>query len=162
MATWVTQELREIVESRFPVRGDARGIFGHSMGGHGALVLALRHPELYRSVSAFAPIVAPSAVPWGIKAFSRYLGDDRAAWAQWDACELLRTRRFVGTPLVDQGTADKFLDRELQPHRLQARCDEVDQPLVLRMHEGYDHSYFSIATFVEDHLCHHAAQLGIA
>jgi S-formylglutathione hydrolase len=160
MHSYVTAELPAFVESNFPVAGDARGIFGHSMGGHGALVAALRHPDRYRSVSAFAPIVAPSRVPWGEKAFSRYLGDDRAAWAEYDACELVRRRRFDGTLLVDQGTSDQFLERELKPQLLAKACAESGQPLELRMYEGYDHSYWFIATYIEDHLRHHARALG--
>jgi S-formylglutathione hydrolase len=160
MHAYVTEELRALVEARFPLDGARRGIFGHSMGGHGALVLALRHPELYRSVSAFAPIVAPSQVPWGEKAFTGYLGVDRAAWQAWDATALLATARLPGTPLVDQGLADKFLERELRPELLEAACARVGQPLRLRRHEGYDHSYYFIATFVEDHLRHHAEALG--
>lgn len=159
MATYVTRELRELVESNFPVRADARGIFGHSMGGHGALVLSLREPDLYRSVSAFAPIVAPSRVPWGEKAFAQYLGSNITEWKEWDAVELLRTRRWPGEVLVDQGLADKFLERELRPQLLEDACREAGQPLRLRRHAGYDHSYYFISTFVEDHLRHHAAVL---
>jgi S-formylglutathione hydrolase len=160
MRTWVTREVRELVENQFPLRGDARGIFGHSMGGHGALSIALGLPAEYRSVSAFAPIVAPSQVPWGQKAFSRYLGDDRARWAPFDTVELLRSgKTFSGPLLVDQGTADKFLERELKPDLLREACAAAKQPLELRSHEGYDHSYYFIATFVEDHLRHHAKTL---
>jgi len=150
MATYVTEELRAVVEKNFPV-SDARGIFGHSMGGHGALVLALRNPGLYRSVSALAPIVAPSRVPWGEKAFSNYLGSDRARWHEWDATELARSHKFPGPVLIDQGMADKFLERELRPELLEEVSD-----VRVRRHEGYDHSYYFIATFVEDHLRHHA------
>ncbi len=159
MHTYVTRELREAVEKAFPVRDDLRGIFGHSMGGHGALTLALKHPELYRSVSAFAPIVAPSKVPWGEKAFAGYLGEDRDAWRAWDACELVARHRFATAPLVDQGTADKFLARELQPERLVKACAAAGQSLTVNLREGYDHSYYFIATFVESHLRHHAAML---
>lgn len=159
MHSWVVEELPALIEERFPIRAGARSLFGHSMGGHGALVIALRHPERYRSVSAFAPIVAPSQVPWGQKAFSRYLGPDRAAWAAYDSVELLRRGRFGGTLLVDQGTADKFLDRELQPERLRAACAEAGQPLELRLRDGYDHSYHFIASFVEEHLRFHARAL---
>lgn len=158
MHEYVTRELREVVEARFGLESTARGVFGHSMGGHGALVLSLRHPELYRSVSAFAPIVAPSQVPWGQKAFGGYLAT-REEWSSWDAVELLKTRRFPGTPLVDQGLADKFLERELRPELLEEACRAAGQPLRLRRHDGYDHSYYFIATFVEDHLRHHAAAL---
>jgi S-formylglutathione hydrolase len=160
MHSYVTDELPALVERNFPVAAEARGIFGHSMGGHGALVAALRHPDRYRSVSAFAPIVAPSRVPWGEKAFSRYLGDDRGAWAEYDACELVRRRRRDGTLLVDQGTNDQFLERELKPQLLAKACAESGQPLELRLHEGYDHSYWFIATYIEDHLRHHARALG--
>lgn len=159
MHTYVVDELPALVEREFPVAA-TRGIFGHSMGGHGALVLGLRHPDRYRSVSAFAPICAPMQVPWGQKAFSRYLGDDRAAWAEWDATELIaHGRRFFTTTLVDQGTADKFLVEQLKPERLREACAAAGQPLELRMHDGYDHSYWMIATLVEDHLRHHARAL---
>ena len=163
MHSYVVDELPALIEREFPVAADARGIFGHSMGGHGALVLALRHPERYRSVSALAPIVAPTEVPWGHKAFSRYLGADRAAWARVrrDARWCAR-RRFSGTLLVDQGTADKFLVEQLKPELLREACAAVGQPLELRLRDGYDHSYFFIATFVEDHLRHHARALGLA
>jgi S-formylglutathione hydrolase len=160
MHTYVTQELRALVEAQFPLLPDARGIFGHSMGGHGALSIALRNPSLYRSVSAFAPIVAPSRVPWGTKAFSRYLGDDLAAWAAYDACELVRVRPHPGKILIDQGTIDKFLERELQPELFAAACAAAGQELALHMRDGYDHSYYFIATFVEEHLRHHAQALG--
>ncbi len=160
MYTYVSEELPALIEAQFPVRHDARGVFGHSMGGHGALVLGLRQPERYRSVSAFAPIVAPAQVPWGEKAFSRYLGEDRAAWAAYDAVELVRAGRRAASPLlVDQGTSDKFLERELRPELLEAACAAAGQPLELRRHEGYDHSYYFIATLVEDHLRHHARLL---
>jgi S-formylglutathione hydrolase len=159
MESYVTEELRELVEQSFPIRDDARGLFGHSMGGHGALTLALRHPELYQSVSAFAPIVAPSRVPWGTKAFSRYLGDDRARWAEHDTCELLKSRTHPSTLLVDQGTQDKFLCDQLRPELLQEAAATSGQALTLRMRDGYDHSYYFIATFVEEHLVHHARAL---
>ena len=159
MRTYVTRELRQLVEGAFPLRSDARGIFGHSMGGHGALSIALGLPGEYASVSAFAPIVAPSRVPWGEKAFSRYLGSDRAAWAAHDTVELLASRTFPGKMLVDQGTSDKFLERELKPELLEEAAKRAGQSLELRMHEGYDHSYFFISTFVEDHLRHHAEAL---
>ena len=137
----------------------ARSISGHSMGGHGALTLALKHPQQYRSVSAFAPIAAPSEVPWGQKAFSRYLGDHHAVWAEHDACALVRRRPFGRPILVDQGLADKFLEPQLQPERFEAACAEAGQSLTLRRHAGYDHGYYFIASFIEDHLRHHAAQL---
>jgi S-formylglutathione hydrolase len=159
MERYVVDELPGLVERELPIAGDRRGIFGHSMGGHGALVLALRHPERYRSVSAFAPIAAPSLVPWGDKAFRGYLGGDRARWAEHDASALVRTRRFPGTLLVDQGTSDKFLTTQLRPELLATACAASGQPLALRLREGYDHSYYFIATFVEEHLRHHAAAL---
>lgn len=160
MERYVTEELRAVVEARFPVDSHRRGIFGHSMGGHGALTLGLRHPELYKSVSAFAPITAPASVPWGEKAFANYLGDDRSAWRAHDACCLLEDgKRFASPPLIDQGTADKFLVEQLQPERFEAVCQQVGQPFHLRRHEGYDHGYFFIATVVADHLRHHAEVL---
>jgi len=159
MDTYVTRELPDVVEASFPVLADARGIFGHSMGGHGALALALRNPDRYRSVSAFAPIVAPSRVPWGRKAFAGYLGADEAAWAAYDACALVRARSLPIPLLVDQGTADKFLDVQLKPELFEAACAESGQKLQLRRRAGYDHSYYFIATFVEEHLAHHARAL---
>lgn len=159
MKSYVTTELRAVVEASFPVSREARGIFGHSMGGHGALTLALSSPGLYRSVSAFAPIVAPSRVPWGEKAFRGYLGEDRARWADHDACELVKRAPFPGKILIDQGTADKFLERELRPDLFRAACAAAGQELELHMREGYDHSYWFISTFVEAHLRHHAAAL---
>jgi S-formylglutathione hydrolase len=159
METYVTRELPAVVEASFPVLPDARGIFGHSMGGHGALALALRNPGRYRSVSAFAPIVAPSRVPWGRKAFARYLGPDEAAWAGYDACALVRARPLPIPLLVDQGTADKFLDVQLKPELFEAACAEAGQSLQLRRHAGYDHSYYFVASFVDEHLAHHARAL---
>ena len=160
MESWVTHELRELVLSNFPTDPSRVGIFGHSMGGHGALTLALRHPELYRSVSAFAPIAAPTQCPWGEKAFSGYLGDDRPAWAGHDATALIQSGRRVPPLLIDQGMADQFLAGQLHPHLLEQACEAGGQPLTLRRHAGYDHGYYFIASFVEDHLRHHAAQLG--
>ncbi len=160
METWVVSELRTVVEARFPVDSDRRGIFGHSMGGHGALTLGLRHATLYKSVSAFAPIVAPSVVPWGQKAFSNYLGDDAASWRAHDACALIQDgKRFASPPLIDQGTADAFLEKQLQPERFEAACLKANQPFSLRRHDGYDHGYFFIATVIGDHLRHHAQVL---
>jgi S-formylglutathione hydrolase len=156
MQHYVVNELRDLVESSFPIAENARGIFGHSMGGHGALSIALAHPEAYRSVSAFAPIVAPSQVPWGQKAFTRYLGEDRAHWARYDTLELLKTQQFPGTLRVDQGTSDDFLARELRPELLEAACRASGQALDLRLRDGYDHSYYFIATFIDEHLEHHA------
>jgi S-formylglutathione hydrolase len=156
----VVFELPQWIEEHFPVRSDRRGIFGHSMGGHGALTLGVRHPSRYASISAFAPIVAPSEVPWGQKAFTGYLGEDRDAWAEHDACALVKKQpRSDVTLLVDQGLSDKFLERELRPELLEAACATSDQPLRLRRHAGYDHSYYFIATFMADHLRHHAGVL---
>lgn len=161
MESWVTSELVEVVERRFPIVPDRRGLMGHSMGGHGALTLSLRHPGRYTSVSAFAPICAPSEVPWGIKAFTSYLGADRSRWAEHDATALVAAgRRFPGRCLVDQGLADKFLDGQLRPERLEAVCGAAGVALTVRRHAGYDHGYYFIQSFIEDHLRHHAAALG--
>jgi S-formylglutathione hydrolase len=159
MASYVTHELRRIVIDDFEARDDRVGIFGHSMGGHGALVLALQNPGLYQSVSAFAPIAAPMQCPWGVKAFSGYLGDDRTAWARHDATELVKSGARVPPLLIDQGLADKFLSEQLHPEAFEAACVAAGQPLTLRRHDSYDHGYFFIASFVADHLAHHAAQL---
>ena len=159
MARYVTRELPGLVEANFPVRPDRRGVFGHSMGGHGALVTALKAPGRWQSVSAFAPISNPAAVPWGQKAFSRYLGDDRAAWEQWDASRLMRERPYPGPILVDQGTADQFLERELRPQALEEAARASGQQLTVRRQEGYDHSYWFIQTFMADHVAHHARRL---
>ena len=159
METHVVDELPALLAEGFPADIGRLGVCGHSMGGHGALVLALRHPEVFGSVSAIAPIVAPSQVPWGRKAFARYLGDDREAWAAHDACQLVRTRADARPILIDQGLADRFLDEQLQPERFEAACAEAGRPLALRRHAGYDHGYYFIATVIADHLRHHAATL---
>jgi S-formylglutathione hydrolase len=159
MGSYVTGELRELVNRSFPARADRIGVFGHSMGGHGALTLALTHPGLYRSVSAFAPIAAPMQCPWGVKAFGGYLGEDRAAWARHDATELVRAGARVPPLLVDQGLADQFLAQQLNPDRFEAACAEAGQSPTLRRHEGYDHGYYFIQSLVADHLAHHADQL---
>jgi len=159
MYDYVRDELPALVEAQLPVTG-ARSISGHSMGGHGALVLALRNPGRYRSVSAFSPIVAPSRVPWGIKAFTDYLGDDRDAWRRYDAVELVHAAEEQLPLLVDQGSADEFLSTQLRPEMLQVACETRGHPLVLRMQPGHDHSYYFIATFIGDHIAHHAAALG--
>lgn len=159
MYSYVAHELPGLVAEHFPVDPARSGIFGHSMGGHGALVVALREPERFRSVSAFAPIVAPTRVPWGHKALPRYLGDSPEAWAGYDACELVARRTFPGEILIDQGLADAFIDEQLQPERFEHACEQVGQRLRLRRHPGYDHGYYFIQTFVEDHLRHHAAAL---
>jgi S-formylglutathione hydrolase len=159
LESYVSEELPALIESHFPVASDRRGLLGHSVGGHGALTLALRHPDRYRSVSAFAPMVAPSQVPWGIQAFGRLLGPDRTRWAEHDATELVKRRRFPGVIRIDQGTADQFLATQLRPELFSAACAESGQPLELRMREGYDHGYWFIQSFVEEHLRHHAAAL---
>ncbi|MGH7141054.1 MAG: S-formylglutathione hydrolase [Minisyncoccia bacterium] len=158
--TWIVEELSALLAAEFGIAAERRGIAGHSMGGHGALTLALRHPDRYRSVSALAPIVAPSRVPWGEKAFPRYLGPDRAQWAEHDACELVKRQPFPGTILIDQGEADPFLTKQLKPELFEAACTEVGQALSLRRHPGYDHSYYFVASLIEDHLRHHADALG--
>jgi S-formylglutathione hydrolase len=158
MHDYIVDELPALIQAHFPAT-DARGISGHSMGGHGALVLALRNPGRYRSVSAFSPIVAPSQVPWGEKAFSAYLGPDRSAWSQWDASELVATATERLPLLVDQGDADEFLGGQLQPQRLQAACEAAGHPLQLRLQPGHDHSYYFIASFIGDHIAHHAKAL---
>ncbi|WP_027212468.1 S-formylglutathione hydrolase [Burkholderia sp. WSM2232] len=161
MYSYVRDELRETVVNELPVEGSRLGIFGHSMGGHGALMLALRNPEIYRSVSAFAPIAAPTRCPWGEKAFSGYLGEDRATWKEYDASELVAraSRKFAEGILVDQGLADQFLAEQLYPDVFEAACRAAGQPLTLRRHAGYDHGYYFISTFIEDHLAHHAKVL---
>jgi S-formylglutathione hydrolase len=160
MWSYVTDELHALVHASFPTRGAGQeAITGHSMGGHGALVAGLRMPERYRSVSAFAPIVAPTQVPWGHKAFAGYLGEDREAWKAYDACELVKERAHLRPILVDQGTADPFLERELRPELFREACAASGQALELRLREGYDHSYFFIASFMEDHLRFHASHL---
>ena len=161
MGSYVAEELPALIEAHFPVDPARWGVFGHSMGGHGALVAALRHPDKFETVSAFAPVAAPSSCPWGEKAFTHYLGPDRARWAEWDATELIKAGRKTSRILIDQGTADQFLDRELHPHLLEAACAATGQPLTLRMQEGYDHSYYTIMTFMEDHVTHHMRVLGL-
>lgn len=155
MESWITQELRALVLSRFPARPDGVGIFGHSMGGHGALTLALRHPSLFHSVSAFAPIAAPTQCPWGEKAFTGFLGPDKFTWAAHDAAELVRAGGTLPPVLIDQGLDDNFLTEQLHPHLFEAACAQAGQALTLRRHKGYDHGYYFIASFVEDHLKHH-------
>ena len=158
MQDYIAEELPALVEKEFPA-SDARGIFGHSMGGHGALVTALRHPGRYRSVSAFSPIVAPSQVPWGEKALGTYLGAGRAAWKEWDAVELIGAAQERLPLLVDQGEADEFLAGQLRPELLQSACEAVGHPLTLNLRPGYDHSYYFIASFLANHFAHHAARL---
>ncbi|GJI98915.1 S-formylglutathione hydrolase [Duganella caerulea] len=157
-------ELRELLVRELPVDGERIGIFGHSMGGHGALTMALKRPDVFRSVSAFAPIAAPSMCPWGKKAFSGYLGDDTAAWEQHDASLLMARLQtpFPAGILIDQGLGDKFLKEQLYPEVFEAACRTAAQPLELRRHDGYDHGYYFIATFMEDHIRFHARCLGAA
>jgi S-formylglutathione hydrolase len=155
MYDYIVQELPALVDAHFPTT-TARGISGHSMGGHGALVIALRNPGRYRSVSAFSPIVAPSQVPWGEKAFSAYLGDDRDAWLQWDATALIAKAGERLPLLVDQGDADNFLEAQLKPQLLRDACEAAGHPLTLRLQPGYDHSYYFIASFIGEHIAHHA------
>ena len=159
METYVARELPEVVAQHFPADSARQGLFGHSMGGHGALTLALRNPGLWRSVSAFAPIVAPAHVPWGRKAFAAYLGADERRWREHDAVALIEDGRRIGELLVDVGTADPFLERELKPETLEMACANAGIPLTLRRQEGYDHSYFFISTFMGQHLAWHAERL---
>lgn len=166
MESYLMDELLPLVGEHLPISARRLGLMGHSMGGHGALTLAYKHPDRFKALSAFAPICAPTQCPWGQKAFAGYLGSDRANWASHDATELIRQRHASGLPplfpkgiLVDQGLADQFLAEQLLPHLLEQACETAVQPLTLRRHEGYDHGYYFIATFVEDHLRHHASRL---
>ena len=160
MDQYIVDELQRVVAENFPAADLTRqGITGHSMGGHGALTLHLKHPQRYRSASAFSPIVAPSQVPWGQKAFTAYLGSDRAAWQRYDATELVKKQR-IGRAHPDRpGAADQFLERELQPQRFVAAAESAGQRVTLRMQEGYDHSYYFVSTFIDDHLRWHAKEL---
>ena len=158
MQDYVADELPALIESQFPATA-ARGILGHSMGGHGAMVTALRHPGRYRSVSAFSPIVAPSQVPWGQKALAAYLGEDRSSWQDWDTVALIANATERLPLLVDQGEADEFLTTQLRPELLEAACQRAGHPLTLRRQPGYDHSYYFIASFLADHFSHHAGAL---
>jgi S-formylglutathione hydrolase len=163
MESYLLDELLPMLAQAMPIDARRLGVFGHSMGGHGALTLALRHPGRFRSVSAFAPICAPTQCPWGEKAFAGYLGADRSRWLAHDASALMRAQAAVPYPqgiLVDQGLADKFLPEQLHPQRFEAACAAVGQPLTLRRHAGYDHGYYFISTFIDDHLAHHHAALG--
>ena len=163
MESYLLTELLPLITDKLPIDGSRIGIFGHSMGGHGALTLALRHPGVFKSVSAFAPISNPVNCPWGQKAFSGYLGEDQQAWDAHDATRLMLAQKQAPYPngiLVDQGMADKFLmEKQLLPEAFEAACAQVGQPLMLRMQPGYDHGYYFIQTFLEDHLKHHATQL---
>ena len=160
MYSYVTRELPALIAANYPADVQRRGIFGHSMGGHGALVCGLRNPDLYRSVSAFAPISNPVNCPWGDKAFSGYLGKDRAAWAAYDASALMKAKAHPAEILVDQGLADQFLGQQLHPQALDEAARESGQKLTHRRHPGYDHGYYFIQSFVADHLRHHAKVLG--
>ncbi len=163
METYVVEELIALIDEQFPTTGP-RGISGHSMGGHGALTLALRHPEVFRSVSAFAPICSPTRCAWGEKAFTAYLGDDREEWAKHDAATLIRAgaaRSKFDDILIDQGDADSFLVDQLKPELLQAAADATGQSVTIRMQPGYDHSYFFMASFIADHVAFHAARLKV-
>lgn len=155
MYDYIVDELPALIEKQFSTT-DKRGIFGHSMGGHGALIIALKNPGKYHSVSAFSPIVAPTQVPWGQKVFTAYLGSDQAQWKAYDACELIASASERLPILVEQGLADNFLKEQLQPERLQAACDAASHPLTLNMREGYDHSYYFISSFMGEHFAHHA------
>jgi S-formylglutathione hydrolase len=160
MYSYVVQELPAVITANFPARSDKQSIFGHSMGGHGALLCAMRNPQLYKSVSAFAPITAPMRCPWGQKIFSGYLGSDKETWRAYDASELVKKVGYHSSILIDQGTVDKFLAEQLMPEVFEQACADVNQPLNLRYQEGYDHSYHFISTFIEDHIRHHAIALG--
>lgn len=157
MYSYILHELRQTIVQEFPAQADNIGIFGHSMGGHGALVLALRNPDVFRSVSAFAPIAAPSLCPWGQKAFGNYLGTDRASWQDYDATQLMLRLQtpFPQEILIDQGLGDKFLVEQLLPEQFEAACAKVGQSLTLRRHPAYDHGYYFISTMIEDHLAFH-------
>jgi S-formylglutathione hydrolase len=161
MRSYLERELPALVAKNLPADMSRQGITGHSMGGHGALTIGLRDPERFKAVSAFAPIASPMNCPWGEKALSNYIGPDRAAWRDYDACALIESGARLPDLLVDQGTADSFLESQLKPQLLEAACAKAGQPLTLRMQEGYDHSYFFIATFIEDHLRWHARRLGL-
>lgn len=164
MESYLLKELLPLLEAHLPIDGRRLGLFGHSMGGHGALTLALRHPGRFQSVSAFAPIANPMNCPWGEKAFTGYLGADRTAWGEHDATVLMQNQPIAPYPggiLVDQGLADKFLiEKQLLPEAFEAACTAIGQPLALRRHAGYDHGYYFIQSFIGDHLRHHAQQLG--
>lgn len=159
MYSYVVRELPALIAENFPIKPDKQGIFGHSMGGHGALVCALRNPDLYKSVSAFAPIAAPINSEWGQKVFTHYLGSDRESWLAYDATQLVKKAGFHSPILIDQGTADPYLAGQLLPQVFEQACKEAGQPVTLRMQEGYNHGYYFVASFIEDHIRHHAAAL---
>ena len=159
MYSYITEELPALIAAMFPIRAGSTGIMGHSMGGHGALTIALKCPDVYRSVSAFAPICAPTQCPWGQKAFAGYLGSEQTHWLDYDATSLVSTRQITSPILIDQGSDDQFLARELMPEKFVQACTAAGQQLELRMQPGYDHSYYFIQTFIGDHLAHHAKLL---
>ncbi len=162
METYIADELHDLICKNFPVIENACGITGHSMGGHGALTLGLKHPQQYQSISAFSPIVAPAQVPWGHKAFTHYLGDDQTTWKNHDACALMMEagdRSGLPEILIDQGTDDQFLEEQLKPALFDEACKQTGQSLTLRMQKGYDHSYYFIQSFIDDHIAHHATIL---
>ncbi|MEP5938234.1 MAG: S-formylglutathione hydrolase [Erythrobacter sp.] len=159
MRSYIESELSDLLTEQFPVDPDRQSISGHSMGGHGALTIALRNPDRFRSVSAFSPIVAPSQVPWGEKALGRYLGENAAKWRAYDAVTLIEDGARVEHMLIDQGTADNFLEDQLQTHRLSDACQSAEIEAQIRMQEGYDHSYFFISTFMAEHVAWHAKHL---
>jgi S-formylglutathione hydrolase len=162
MRSYIERELPELIAENLPADMNRQGITGHSMGGHGALTIALRNPGRFKAVSAFAPIASPMNCPWGEKALSGYIGSDRSAWRDYDACALIEGGARLPDLLVDQGTADSFLESQLKPQLLEEACANAGQPLTLRRQEGYDHSYFFIATFIEGHLRWHAERLGLS
>lgn len=159
MQDYIEKELPDLVAANFPIDLNRQGIMGHSMGGHGALTIGLRNPSVYKAVSAFSPIVSPLNCPWGEKALTGYIGPDRDAWREYDACALIEDGARLPDMLIDQGIADNFLQDQLKPELLQATCEKVGQKLTLRMHAGYDHSYYFISSFMEDHLRWHAERL---
>ncbi|MGL5944124.1 MAG: S-formylglutathione hydrolase [Waterburya sp.] len=160
MYSYITQELPALITANFPVQSEKQSIFGHSMGGHGALICALKNPQQYLSVSAFAPIAAPMNCPWGDKLFTAYLGKDKQKWAEYDASKLIKQTQLNSVILIDQGTADTFYQqKQLLPETFQSVCQEVGQNLNLRWQTGYDHSYFMISSFIKDHIQHHATYL---
>jgi S-formylglutathione hydrolase len=159
MYSYIVEELPTLIATNFSIQTDKQGIFGHSMGGHGALICALRNPEKFKSVSAFAPIVSPIRCPWGQKVLSGYLGHNQQTWSDYDATELVKKHKYHGHILIDQGTADKYLVEQLKPELFEQASQQVNQPLKLRYQQGYDHGYYFIATFIEDHIKHHMAAL---
>jgi S-formylglutathione hydrolase len=159
MYSYVVKELPALIAQHFPIKPEKQGIFGHSMGGHGALICALKNPQQYQSVSAFAPIVAPMRCPWGEKAFTNYLGTNQETWRGYDASQLVLTAHYNHPILIDQGTSDQFLEKQLLPEVFKTACQEVNQPLTLRYQDGYDHSYYFISSFIADHIRHHAEAL---